>query len=157
MDHKIFRKKSLEKVSSPEQLNDYVRVSNPSVWMIMVGVIILLIGVCVWGIFGRLDTQISTVGVCKDGVLTCYVKEENISSVKEGMTLEADGQQLKVEGISREASQDTNEMSDYTLHVGNLQKGEWVYHVTTPADLDDGTYNVKITTESIAPMSFVLN
>ncbi len=29
MENQIFRKKSIERVSSPEQLNDYVRVSNP--------------------------------------------------------------------------------------------------------------------------------
>ena len=31
MDNQIFRKKNIERVSSPEQLNDYVRVSNPGV------------------------------------------------------------------------------------------------------------------------------
>lgn len=35
--------------------------------MVLVAVIILLIGVCVWGVFGHLDTTLYTVGVCKDG------------------------------------------------------------------------------------------
>ena len=33
MQNQLFREKSLEKVSSPEQLNDYIRVSNPGVWI----------------------------------------------------------------------------------------------------------------------------
>ena len=41
MSEKLFRKQSLDKVTSPEQLNDYVRVSNPGVWMILAAVIIL--------------------------------------------------------------------------------------------------------------------
>ena len=43
MENQIFRKKSMDKISSPEQLNDYVRVSNPGIWMILFAVIILLI------------------------------------------------------------------------------------------------------------------
>lgn len=35
MNDKIFRKKSVEKMSSPEQLNDYVKVTNPGVWMVL--------------------------------------------------------------------------------------------------------------------------
>lgn len=47
MNNQIFRQKSLDRVSSPEQLNDYVRVSNPGVWTILLAVIVLLIGICV--------------------------------------------------------------------------------------------------------------
>ena len=56
MDNSIFRKKSIERISSPEQLGDYIRVSNPSVWIILGAIIVLLIGSCVWGIFGTIDT-----------------------------------------------------------------------------------------------------
>ena len=30
MDHSVFRQKSMERITSPEQMNDYIRVSNPS-------------------------------------------------------------------------------------------------------------------------------
>ncbi len=43
----IFRKASLDRVLSPEQLNDYIKISRPSVWLILGTVIVLLIGVCV--------------------------------------------------------------------------------------------------------------
>ena len=38
----IFRKKSLERISSPEQLNDYIKVSNPSVWIIIIAIFCVL-------------------------------------------------------------------------------------------------------------------
>lgn len=44
MSDQIFRKKSLDRISSPEQLNDYIRVANPGIWMILAAVIILLAG-----------------------------------------------------------------------------------------------------------------
>lgn len=35
MSKPLFRQKSLDKITSPEQMGDYIRVSNPSVWMIL--------------------------------------------------------------------------------------------------------------------------
>ncbi len=53
----IFREKSIERVSSPEQLDDYIRVTTPSVWLILFATIILIIGALVWGIFGKIEVK----------------------------------------------------------------------------------------------------
>lgn len=50
----IFRKKSIDKVSSPEKLDDYIRVTTPSVWITLAAIVILLVGATVWGFFGEL-------------------------------------------------------------------------------------------------------
>ncbi|MCM1328964.1 MAG: hypothetical protein NC253_05925 [Ruminococcus sp.] len=68
MEKQLFRKASIDRVSSPEQLNDYVRVSNPSVWTILAAIIILLTGVYIWGIFGRLDTVVKAAAVTVESV-----------------------------------------------------------------------------------------
>ena len=49
----IFRNKSLERVSSPEQLNDYIRVTTPSVWIVLIALVVLLVGMLTWSIFGK--------------------------------------------------------------------------------------------------------
>ena len=68
----------MEKITSPENLNDYIRVASPGVWMTLCAVILILIGVCCWGVFGRLDTTVRTAAV-PDGTRTvCYISEENI-------------------------------------------------------------------------------
>ena len=66
----VFRKKSLDRVNSPEQLNEYIRVANPGVWVILAAVIVLLVGVCVWGVLGHLDTVLPAAAIAKDGALT---------------------------------------------------------------------------------------
>ena len=40
----LFRKKSMDRVSSPEQLNDYIRVTSPGLWLVLAAVVILLAG-----------------------------------------------------------------------------------------------------------------
>ena len=48
----IFRQKSIDRVSSPEQLNDYSRVTSPSVWLVLLAIILLLLGLLAWSVFG---------------------------------------------------------------------------------------------------------
>ena len=44
----IFRQKSLERVSSPEQTDDYIRLPSPSVWLVAAAVILLAAGAGIW-------------------------------------------------------------------------------------------------------------
>lgn len=157
MKEQLFRKKSIDRISSPEQLNDYIKVSNPSVWMILSGIIVLLAGLCVWGVFGRLETRLTVSAVSTDGVVVCYVPESDAQSVLSGMTVEIDGTKCQVSGVADSPEQVTEDFGAYALHVGNLETGEWVYEVSTDAVLPDGVYEAAIITESIAPMSFLLN
>ena len=48
----IFRKKSLDRINGPEEMRDYVRVTTPSVWMVLAAIALLVIGILGWCIFG---------------------------------------------------------------------------------------------------------
>lgn len=159
MKKQLFREKSIERVSSPEQLNDYIRVTNPSVWMSLVAVIFLLIGIVVWGVFGKLDTVL-TVGAITEGERTvCYVKEEDIGSISENMKVRLDGEEFAVAEIALQPVQLNEEYPEYLLHVGGIAEGEWAYAVVLDgtAGADGGIYEAKIVIESISPMTFVIN
>ena len=62
MKNSIFREKSLTQVSSPEQLNDYIRVSTPAVWLVLTAIVLLLTGVVLWGCLGRLEVHTESGG-----------------------------------------------------------------------------------------------
>ena len=53
----IFRKKSIERVSSPEALNDYIRVTTPSVWIVLIALVVLLLGMLAWSVFGTVEVH----------------------------------------------------------------------------------------------------
>ncbi len=44
----VFRKKALERMSSPEQLTDYLCVTNPGIWVLLAAVILLLGALFAW-------------------------------------------------------------------------------------------------------------
>ena len=158
MDNQIFRKKSLDKVSSPEQLNDYIRVSNPGVWLVLAAVIVLLIGVCVWGIFGRLETTVGSAAVVKDGEMTLYVKEEYLGKITEGMTVRVKENEYLITSVETKPQTSPEGFDEYMLHLSGMHVGEWVFGVSAmQTDLADGVYEAEIVIESIAPMSFIFD
>jgi len=158
MDSMIFRQKSLDKISSPEQMNDYIRVTNPSVWMVLAAVIALLVGVCVWGVFGRLDTALQTGGVCTDGTLVCYIGEADFTGVTADAVVEVDGREYAVSSVAAAPAPVGTDAGSYLLHLMGLTEGDWVYAVTADAPgLEDGTYRVSVVVERVRPLDFVLN
>ncbi len=53
----IFREKSIERISSPEELNDYIRVTTPSVWLVLAALIVLLAGMLAWSALGTVEAH----------------------------------------------------------------------------------------------------
>ena len=115
MNEQLFRKKSVDRVSSPEQLNEYIKVSNPGIWMILAAIVILLVGAIVWGVLGTLDTTLSTVAVAENGELTVYVKEADIDSIEEGMTVRIGDKEGTITEISTTPTTVDGTFSDYAL------------------------------------------
>ena len=73
MKNSLFRGKGMVRISSPEQLNDRLRVANPGVWLLLAGILLVLAGFCVWGIFGRLNTLLPVGAMTNQGKTICYV------------------------------------------------------------------------------------
>ena len=153
----LFRKKSMERISSPEQLNDYIRVSTPSVWMLLATIIVLLVGVCVWGVFGHMDTKLPVAVVSEGEVVTAYVRSADAGKVFAGQTIYVDGAQGKVVSIGEEPLRVDDSFTEYMRHIGGLQEDEWVYAASLEISCRAGVHAAEIVVDSISPMSFVLN
>ena len=59
MGNQLFRKESLDRISSPEQLHDYMRVTSPRMWMILSAIAALLIGFIVYASTTTMESTIS--------------------------------------------------------------------------------------------------
>lgn len=137
MAQELFRKKSLDKIKSPDSLNDYIRITNPGVWILLVAIIVLLIGTCIWGIFGNIETTVSAPGEVQQGILTCTVTPEQIIKIQTGMTV-------------RLESDDDAEGIVQSINTGNNT-------VTATLNVEDGYYDAQIVIESIKALKFVTN
>ena len=63
MDNKVFRKVSLDRLSSPEQLDHVMQVTNPRGWLALAAVGALLVTAIGWGIAGSLSEKVSGSGI----------------------------------------------------------------------------------------------
>ena len=80
----IFNKKASEKLRSPDDLDKYVRVTNPSVWVALAACVALLVGILTWGVFGAVTTSVNTTGTCVKGSVVCFLTAEDAAKVSVG-------------------------------------------------------------------------
>ena len=139
MEEGLFRKESLEKVKSPESLDDYIQVNNPSIWVVLISVIVLLIGVCSWAVFGHVNNTVPTVVRVRNGVGVCFILVDNRDSVSEGMKVKF----KKEEGVIEKIELTSEDSYSATLSGAYL--------------IDDGYYEGEIILKQYKPISFILN
>ncbi len=63
MDSNIFRKVALERLSSPEQLDQVMHTTSPKLWVALLAVLLLLGAAVVWGYEGSIPTKAGGEGV----------------------------------------------------------------------------------------------
>lgn len=60
---RLFREKAFKKISSPEALDQAIRVSKPYVWVVLLGFAIVIAACVVWGFIGSVPTKVNGMGV----------------------------------------------------------------------------------------------
>lgn len=62
----LFRKEAMQRITSPDQLNDYLKVTNPATWVILVAILMLMVGILVWSMVGTLETTEKATAIITD-------------------------------------------------------------------------------------------
>ncbi len=74
----IFRKVALERLSSPEQLDQLLQVTDPKGWLALGALGLLLLTSVAWGVFGSIPTEARGEGILlRRGGVTSVVAAEN--------------------------------------------------------------------------------
>ena len=196
MNNNVFRKKSLDRISSPEQLNSYIKVSNPSIWLILSALIIIIVSVIIWSVSGNITTKVSTNAIVKSSedtpdTLICYVLPEKASNMKKNMDVNICGlyasdnryvtgkisniinakvSRNELGSISPDAWSSEMLIPDYVEYVVpvvikiNKDSSSSDGYSWVDNDIGDSSFiaennicKVDIITESVSPISFLLN
>ena len=85
MDKKdLFRKKSIDRISSPEQLTDYLKVTDPTLWLVLGAVMVLLAGMLVWACLGRLTTTVTAQAEVRDAKAVMIIPYDEAKDIEKG-------------------------------------------------------------------------
>ncbi len=159
MEKGLFRQKSIDRISSPEALHDYMRVTSPRLWMILAAVILLLVGFIVYAStvtlentkavrvqveYYHMSEEQTGTGETADGFLiTCSLPANQLEVVKTGMKLRIGENEGHVSWIY--SSDDEDEITlIFTMD-----------HISHP--LTEGEYDAELVLETTTPISFLWN
>ena len=131
----LFRKETLAHISSPEHLTEYIRVTNPGIWILLTAVILLLAGLFIWGSIGTLETTEDVTIIVEDH--TAHAAAQGSEELAQGMPLRFAGQQFAIASVETDA---------YGRSIGIAE-----------ADVPDGTYSGTVVLTQTKPIEFLLN
>jgi hypothetical protein len=138
MKNDIFRKKSIDKISSPEDLNTYLHVARAEGWIVLLAVIIILGGLIWWSYFASIHSYVYGVAVAKEGVITAtFEKSSSAQNIKENMNLEI------------------GELSTSIGYVNHDQAGNIV--AIANLEIPDGTYDAKVSYKQTQMITLLFN
>ena len=109
----VFRKSNLERISSPEKMNDYIKVINPSVVIMLVALGLLLLGGLAWGLLGNIPLTENLTGAF-------YADQEQGSSKMASVVSAETAAELKP-GMEVQVSPSTADRETYGYMKGRIE------------------------------------
>lgn len=146
----VFRKEALARISSPEQMDDYLQVASPRLWMILSAIIALLIGFVIFAATATMENVVTvqaevTTDTLEDGTkysLIVFDIPNGMDDVlKIGMPLRIGDKEGQIAVFYR-----TNEYNK----AGGILNDKSIL-------LLEGSYDVEVVTETTTPINFLLN
>ena len=153
----VFREKRLTAITSPESFNDYLKVTSPGIFLVLITVLVLIASVVVWGIFGRFDATARVAVISENGQCTCYVPKKALENVLADKTVTLNGERFALKVTSLREKQLSEEEDMAILLAGDYAAGDEVYPMLLENAPAEGIYTGTIVTESITPISFLFN
>ena len=138
MSSNIEQGTNAQTISSPEQLNDYLKVTNPKIWMLLVAVVLLVGGLLLWSGFTTMESYATGTARAVGGELAVTFDDPNKAlKVQPGM-------EMQVGDVKTEV-----------LTVGFDENGNLV--ASAQAHIPDGSYAVRVGYKTEQVLSMLLN
>ena len=156
MENGLFRKKSLERISSPEELHDYMRVTSPRLWMLLGAITALLVGFIVYASTATMEnTMPIKVKVSQ------YELETNAAGEIGYMTaIEAHLPHTMKDQVDSNMMVRIGRIEAKIAYVG-VGENETIFLNIDPGmdyvPLEEGEYDAELVLESTMPISFLWN
>lgn len=135
----IFRHSTMNRVASSEELDHYIKVTNPSAWVVVLAALLLVGGVVVWALTATVPVTVETTGIASAGdgsddtEVICFVDRETANRIrKAGAKASVDNVETKNVQMSElplSASEAINYLgSDF--YADSIKLDDWNYLVT---------------------------
>lgn len=169
----IFRGSAVRRLSSPHDLERYVRVVRPRGLVFLIAIILFVAAGWYWAATSVIVSTVQTTGVVRDGQITCFVSVDALSQQEARELMEGTGVAtvgsgssvttgLRVEEVRKDpvSREDAEAMlgDEYLMYV--IQPPAWSYVVVVDGgQFEEGSAEqVSISmTDGTHPLSFILD
>ena len=134
MENKLFRKESMDHISSPEQLHDYMRVTSPRLWMLLTAILALLVGFLVYAATVTMESTMDLIVSVDYGYISADLPLDQADLLKIHMPVRIEGRTGYISNISQ-----ATEMRLEMTFDGNtvLEDGFYQMDFVDPDELPD--------------------
>ncbi len=160
----MFRETALRKMSTADDLDHYLKVTNPSAWILIGAVAALLVAAFIWGLTATLPITANTTGVIKDGKIVCFLPLENEgTTATTGSKVVVAGRETSIVSVddSPYSQREVNTIIGSDYAIASLNLSQWSYEViiAVPDELssweEGDDVPVQITMKEVAPLSYL--
>ena len=134
----VFRRSTMNRIASADELDHYIKVTNPSAWAITVAALLLIAGIIVWAVVAIVPVTVNTTGITLESptaktIIACWVDKSTADKI------EKSGAKANIDGIEAESvAVDPTPMSSTEVisflgsefYAESLDLSDWNYMVT---------------------------
>ena len=124
-----------EHISSPEQLDRYLNVTTPAMWVVLAAVLLFLTGMIIWGVVTSVESRAQVQVAAKSGILYVSFPETSLpDKAGEGMVLRVAGRETPILDFQKDSGGPAVAVAREELPDG-VYPGEVVYWRQTLVEL----------------------
>lgn len=151
-----FRRSTMNRIASADELDNYIKVTNFSAWIVVVAALLLIAGIIVWAVIAIVPINVNTTGLTyyveetEKTYVMCWVDKSTADKIKES------GAKASVDGVEAEAvyvdstpmsSSEIAKMVGNDFYMAALHLDDWNYVVTIEPSQEPATSNYTVDTE----------
>ena len=154
-------KKALDRLQSPDDLDKYLRMTTPGIWVSIIACVAILLGIIAWAIYGSVSDHITKKGAAGVDGIVCFVDTDTALRIKPGDFAYVDGNPETVLYVEEWATDVDNYKSEglTDLEIRQLAGDVKMVH---PVIISDSQYHdlknsveVTITVDQKTPLSMI--
>lgn len=160
----LFGKSAMSRIASADELDHYVKVTNPSAWVVVVAALLLIAGIIIWALVAVVPITVETTGVSKsDRNVICWVDKATAKKIQDNGAKarvgDVDALSVEVSDLPMSSSEVKRFLgSDFIIEALSLE--DWNYMVTIETEdspqRTDFTIRTAVGEAGVVPVSITV-
>ena len=135
----VFQRSTMNRIASADELDHYIKVTNPSAWAIIIAAILLVGGILIWAIVAIVPVSVNTTGVTLENtqgvttVVLCWVDKSTADKIEkqgaEATVSDIPAKSVAVDHTPMSLTEVVNFLGS-EFYVESLKLSDWNYPVT---------------------------